>query len=146
MCGIAGMVRLAGRATAQDVVSVLRMLDAEVHRGPNDWGILYPDTIASEPQLERELDTRGRGHDFRYAGGCGMDAVLGARRLSILDLSEKARMPMGSADGRTWITYNGEIYNFRELRSELIQCGYEFRSDSDTEVLLHAYEKWGEAM
>jgi len=128
------------------VVSVLRMLDAEVHRGPNDWGILYPNTIACDPQLERELDSRGRGHDFQYDGAGGLDAILGARRLSILDLSEKARMPMGSADGRTWITYNGEIYNFRELRSELIQRGYSFRSDSDTEVLLHGYEEWGEGL
>ncbi len=146
MCGIAGIVRLAGRATPQDVVSVLRMLDAEVHRGPNDWGVLYPDTLANDPQIETELDSRGRGHDFRYDRACGLEAVLGSRRLSILDLSEKGRMPMGSADGRTWITYNGEIYNFRELRSELIQCGYEFRSNSDTEVLLHGYEQWGEAM
>ncbi|MGZ4834258.1 MAG: asparagine synthase (glutamine-hydrolyzing) [Terriglobales bacterium] len=147
MCGIAGILKLSGPVTAQDVTAVLRMLDAEVHRGPNDWGVLYPDSVGREPLLRREVEARGRGHDFQYASaGSGIQAVLGARRLSIIDLSEKARMPMGSADGRTWITYNGEIYNFRELRCELQQRGYRFRCDSDTEVLLHGYEEWGEGL
>ncbi|MBZ5569637.1 MAG: asparagine synthase (glutamine-hydrolyzing) [Acidobacteriia bacterium] len=145
MCGIAGILKLSGPVTSQEVTAVLRMLDAEIHRGPNDWGILFPDSVANDAQVLREIEARGRGHDFSYrASGSGVSAVLGTRRLSILDLSEKARMPMGSHDGRTWITYNGEIYNFRELRAELIGRGYSFRSESDTEVLLHGYEEWGE--
>lgn len=147
MCGIAGLLKLSGPATSQDVAAVFRMLDAEVHRGPDDWGILFPESLADDPLVRQEVDARGRGHDFRYiASGSGASAVLGARRLSILDLSEKARMPMGSSDGRTWITYNGEIYNFRELRSQLMARGYRFRSDSDTEVLLHGYEEWGDGL
>ena len=145
MCGIAGILKLSGPATSQDVVAVLRMMDAEVHRGPDDWGILFPDSLADDSLVRVQLNARGSGHERCYVpGASGVSAVLGSRRLSIIDLSEKARMPMGAPDGRTWITYNGEIYNFPELRSQLVQRGYSFRSDSDTEVLLHGYEEWGE--
>ncbi|HET7183943.1 MAG TPA: hypothetical protein VFI82_04620, partial [Terriglobales bacterium] len=67
MCGIAGILKLSGPVTAQEVTAVLRMLDAEVHRGPNDWGVLYPDSVGNEPLLRREVEARGRGHDFQYA-------------------------------------------------------------------------------
>src|SRR5687767_14584252 len=67
---------------------------------------------------------------------------LGHRRLSIIDLVT-GDQPMGSDDGRVWITFNGEIYNFRELRSELESRGQQFRTTSDTEVLLKAYEAYG---
>ena len=69
---------------------------------------------------------------------------MGHRRLSIIDLSDRGRQPMSLADGNLWITYNGEIYNYLEIRAELQACGYHFKSDSDTEVLLAAYDKWGE--
>jgi asparagine synthase (glutamine-hydrolysing) len=147
MCGIAGILKLSGPATSQDVAAVLRMMDAELHRGPDDWGILFPDSLAGDSAVRALLDARShdRSHERGYASPeSGVSAVLGSRRLSIIDLSENARMPMGTPGGRTWITYNGEIYNFRELRSELVQRGYSFRSDSDTEVLLYGYEEWGE--
>lgn len=73
------------------------------------------------------------------------EITLGHRRLSILDLSDQAKQPMPSRDQRYWITFNGEIYNFVELRGELESLGYRFRSTSDTEVILAAYEAWGEA-
>lgn len=73
------------------------------------------------------------------------EVTFGHRRLSILDLSDNGKQPMSYADGRYHITYNGEIYNFLEIRSELIAKGYQFRSQSDTEVLLAAYDAWGEA-
>ena len=71
------------------------------------------------------------------------EAVLGHRRLSIFDLSELGAQPMLSPDGAVGITFNGAIYNFRQLRSELEAAGYHFRSHTDTEVLLHGYDAWG---
>lgn len=74
------------------------------------------------------------------------NVALGFRRLSILDLSEAGSQPMGTADGKVWVVFNGEIYNFQELRAELEPKGYRFRSTTDTEVLLYAYEEWGESV
>lgn len=94
-------------------------LEVIKHRGPDDVG-------AETFELDR----------FKIG--------MGHRRLSIIDLSERGRQPMSHADGRFWITYNGEIYNYLELRDELRGEGFEFVSDSDTEVLLAAWMKWGE--
>jgi asparagine synthase (glutamine-hydrolysing) len=113
MCGIAGLFRPAGLAP-DDVAAVERMTAAQSHRGPAASG------------LHRD----GR-------------VVLGHRRLSIIDVSAVANQPMSNEDGRIWVTYNGEIYNYRELRSQLIAQGHQFRSHSDTEVILHGYEEWG---
>ena len=74
----------------------------------------------------------------------GNGVTLGHRRLSILDLSDRGAQPMSYADGRYWITYNGEIYNFLELRADLEKKGHKFHSDSDTEVILAAFAEWGE--
>ncbi len=68
---------------------------------------------------------------------------LGSCRLSIIDLTPAGHMPMSNEDGSIWITQNGEIYNFPELRQQLEQHGHRFRSRSDTEVLIHGYEEWG---
>ena len=72
--------------------------------------------------------------------------VLGHRRLSIIDLSDQANMPMFSNDGNYCITYNGEFYNFKEIRKDLIRKGYVFRTKSDTEVLLNSYIEYKETM
>src|SRR5207253_1816540 len=69
---------------------------------------------------------------------------LGHRRLSIIDLSRAGHQPMSYADGRYWITYNGEVYNYRELRTELEGKGYKFHSQTDTEVILASYAEWGD--
>jgi len=71
------------------------------------------------------------------------DISLGHRRLSIIDLSERANQPMSNEDGSIWTIYNGEIYNFQELRTELEKKGHKFKSSSDTEVIIHGYEEWG---
>ena len=93
------------------------------HRGPDGEGI-------------RRLPSDGRGPD----------AALGHRRLRIIDPTERGAQPMSYADGRYWITYNGELYNFRELRAELERDGFAFASDCDTEVLLAMYARDGHAM
>lgn len=95
-------------------VLVKRMTDAVAHRGPDGEGQYIENNIG-----------------------------LGHRRLSILDLSEAGRQPMMSSQNRYVITYNGEIYNFAELRVELQSKGYMFRSNTDTEVLLEAFQEWG---
>ncbi len=93
---------------------IRRMTNALVHRGPDGGG--------------------------EYVRGC---LGLGHRRLSIIDLNTGAQ-PMCNEDGTVWVTYNGEIYNFAELRAELESRGHSFRSATDTEVIVHAYEEWGD--
>ncbi|MDD1661514.1 MAG: asparagine synthase (glutamine-hydrolyzing) [Methanomicrobiales archaeon] len=85
---------------------------------------------------------RHRGPDGE---GMYLDGPVGLahRRLSIIDLSEAARQPMTNEDGTLWLVFNGEIYNFIELRRELLEKGHRFRSEGDAEVILHAYEEWG---
>src|SRR4051812_34667369 len=95
-------------------------------------------------QVERlcaRLAHRGPDEEgYHVEGGVG----LGQRRLSIIDLSG-GKQPMGNEDGTVWVTFNGEIYNFQELRPELERRGHRFATSSDTEVILHAYEEYGEA-
>ena len=109
------MCGIAGMWRSSDKDALQKMTDLQAHRGPDDSGI-YCDS------------QRGVG--------------LGHRRLSILDLSPSGHQPMSYADGRLWITYNGEIYNFRELRTELEARGHRFRSNTDTEVVLISYAEW----
>ena len=73
----------------------------------------------------------------------GFEVAMGHRRLSIIDLSAAAHQPMCNEDGRIWIVFNGEIYNFQETKERLVKKGHLFKSKSDTEVILHAYEEWG---
>jgi asparagine synthase (glutamine-hydrolysing) len=145
MCGIAGLMRLDGHVTAEDVGAVLRMLHAQLHRGPDDWGLLLPDSAARSPELSAFLGRLDPAHILTYrAVRATPAAVMGVRRLAILDRSPRGRMPMGTADERRWIAYNGETYNYRELRAELGH-GQGFSSGTDTEVLLRAFDTWGEA-
>lgn len=94
--------------------------------------------LAAMVAAQRHRGPDGEGIHFDPTGIAG----LGHRRLSIIDLSPAAAQPMADASGRLWIAFNGEIYNYRELRAEL--GGYPFRSQSDTEVLLAAYDRWGD--
>jgi asparagine synthase (glutamine-hydrolysing) len=116
MCGIAGIWHLNNAPLTNHKLQ--KFTDAMQHRGPDGAGY-YID-------------------DAQHLG-------LGHRRLSILDLSDAGKQPMAFAEDRYWITFNGEIYNFIELRKELQQAGYHFKTDTDTEVLLSAYHLWGKA-
>jgi len=115
MCGIAGII---DTTRAPDEAAICAMIKCMPYRGPDGTGHIC-------------IDEHG--------------VALGHLRLSIIDLSDAARQPMLSASGRLWITYNGEIYNYLEIRAELESLGWTFRSGSDTEVLLCAYEQWGAA-
>ena len=118
MCGICGAVRLTPPgpdAIPVTEAAVVRMRDAMVHRGPDDEGVFVDDAVG-----------------------------LGHRRLSIIDVAG-SRQPMATPDESIWLTYNGEVYNFQELRAELEARGFTFRTKGDTEVVLRAYEAWGDA-
>ena len=153
MCGISA---LFSRGGLRDPASTIRKMTQLIrHRGPDDEGYALfncsskhiailggPDTPAeafkaplpyapkqAEPALEKQATHVAFGH----------------RRLSIVDLSPHGHQPMCTTDQRYWIVYNGEVYNYPELRKELEAAGVEFHSHSDTEVILRAYEHWGKA-
>lgn len=114
MCGIVGYWGLDGSGIGPGIFE--QMLASLHHRGPDDTGSW------------QATDVRLR---------------FGHKRLSILDLSSKGHQPMSNDAGDIWITYNGEVYNFKEIRTELASLGHRFRSDSDTEVIIKAYQEWG---
>src|SRR5580704_17832471 len=116
MCGIAGFVEFRPADAADLQARARRMADTLVHRGPDDSGVW------ADP-------------------ACGVG--LGFRRLSILDLSPAGHQPMCSASARYTIVFNGEVYNFGDLRVELESLGHRFRGRSDTEAMLAAIEQWG---
>ena len=113
MCGIAGKLYLDGQRPVERDL-IERMLEVIVHRGPDGQG--------------------------QYVSG---PVGLGHRRLSIIDLSDCGTQPMCNEDATVWIAFNGEIYNYLELRKRLIQRGHVFRSATDTEVIIHLYEEYG---
>jgi len=121
MCGICGVIDLNGRPVETTVGQCMMTLLA--HRGPDSTGSLV---IEPEPSKTR------------------MTGFLGHCRLEIIDLSEAARQPLPNEDKTIWVVFNGEIYNFQELRDELEQRGHLFRSGSDTETIVHAYEVFGD--
>jgi len=107
-------------------------------------------TVGQPPAAEvfdHMLDTLAhRGPDGRGVRSLGGGTVrLGHRRLAIIDLSPDGTQPIGNEDGTVWLTYNGEIYNYRELRGDLQRLGHRFVSRTDSEVIVHAWEEWGEA-
>mgnify|MGYP003385613009 CR=1 FL=1 len=114
MCGIAGIVGLSVNAASPSRDALVRMASALYHRGPDEFGVYRDD----------------------HAG-------LAHARLSIIDLAT-GQQPMADEGNSTYIVFNGEIYNYVELRAELIALGHRFRTLSDTEVILHAYRAWGD--
>jgi asparagine synthase (glutamine-hydrolysing) len=116
MCGICGFV-----GNIEDL-AFQRMLKVLNHRGPDDMG-----------------------HVQHMGDTSGTKISLGHARLSIIDPSPSGHQPMSNEDDSVWIVYNGEIYNFHEIREELKIKGHRFKSKSDTEVIIHAYEEWEES-
>src|SRR5690242_14533275 len=104
----------ADPAQPVDEAILIRMRDAISHRGPDGVGIHVKDGVG-----------------------------LGHRRLSIIDVAGGAQ-PLSNEDGTVWVTYNGEIYNFVEIHDQLVKLGHCFRTRCDTEVVVHAYEEWGD--
>ncbi|MFX0132293.1 MAG: asparagine synthase (glutamine-hydrolyzing) [Candidatus Hodarchaeota archaeon] len=98
-----------------EIEKFIKMRDTLSHRGPDDEGLFINDSN---------------------------QVALGHRRLSIIDLTKAGKQPMSNEDGTIWITYNGEIYNFKLIRRELIEKGHIFKSKTDTEVIIHGYEEW----
>jgi len=156
MCGIVGSLSL--NKTSIDVNYSKAMADKIAHRGPDDAGYLFFHTgarhkknisfyqnltehkfkniedllpIIESNSAQREL----KSHDY--------DLYMGHRRLSILDISYAGHQPMSDLSKNIWIAYNGEIYNFKELRLELEKLGHKFKSHTDTEVIIYAYIEWG---
>jgi asparagine synthase (glutamine-hydrolysing) len=113
MCGIVGQIVFK---TEVDISNFDAMRDTLSHRGPDGFGT--------------QVLENGK-------------VALGHRRLSIIDLSENGKQPMCNETGSVWITFNGEIYNFKEIRNDLLKSGHQFKSDCDTEVIVHGYEQWG---
>ncbi|MGA2667122.1 MAG: asparagine synthase (glutamine-hydrolyzing) [Patescibacteria group bacterium] len=114
MCGITGIYNLDRKRHPENRKIIKKMTETIIHRGPDDEGILVTNDLA-----------------------------LGHRRLSILDLSPLGHQPMFYDRGNLVIVFNGEVYNYLEIREELLDKGYQFKSQSDTEVILAAYKEWG---
>ena len=140
MCGIAGLV--SGESSDVLVAEMGRRLAALAHRGPDDAGMLvFAPRETSAYTLDREGRRASLATPHPFPGAANV--VLGCRRLAIIDLSPSGHQPMVSLDGRHAVVLNGEIYNYVELRRELEARGRRFRSRSDTEVLLTAFQEWG---
>ncbi|WP_079243491.1 asparagine synthase (glutamine-hydrolyzing) [Chryseobacterium indologenes] len=141
MCGISGYYSFHKSISS---TNILEMNQAIRHRGPDDEGFwLY--NAGEGISFSGNDSTQKIKEDFPVLKDRNSDIALGFRRLSIIDLSEKGHQPMLSEDEQIIITFNGEIYNFKKLRKELESLGYSFHSTSDTEVILKAYQQWGNA-
>ncbi|HUM67004.1 MAG TPA: asparagine synthetase B, partial [Chitinophagaceae bacterium] len=119
MCGVGAIVKQTGSSVSKQEAAAFNACIA--HRGPDGEGVTF----------------------HNISGGDDWQVAMTHRRLSILDLSESGSQPMWYGGRMLWIVFNGEIYNFIELREGLIRKGYSFRSTSDTEVILAAYQEWG---
>ena len=121
MCGICGKLSYGG--VQVDEALLRRMCRSLVYRGPDDEGVF----VSSNSESQNSKVQVGLGHT----------------RLRVIDLSDAGHQPMCNEDETIWLVYNGEIYNFKEIRTELKEKGHRFRSDTDSEVIIHLYEEEG---
>ncbi len=144
MCGLAGIFNLDGAPiSSQDLLKMTRTIR---HRGPDDEGYLLINTSSklihhhfhddSIPEIKSSASV------LPSQTNCNLG--IGYRRLAIIDLSANGHQPMADPSKQIWLSFNGEIYNYIEIRIELLKLGHHFKSNSDSEVLIHAYLEWGE--
>ena len=149
MCGIGALF-----ATGEDTLippGIVAFTDCIRHRGPDDEGLVCFSTDRATPYGGTDTPSAVYSSSFPAAPETAYDgappdgtvAILAHRRLSIIDLSVAGHQPMTTPDRRHWIVFNGEIYNYIELRAELEELGHQFFSRTDTEVILAAYREWG---
>ena len=118
MCGICGVLTTNRTQVSRERLE--RMADSIRHRGPDDSGVWI-------------------------GGSAGLTVGLAHRRLSIIDLLMAGHQPMTNEDGSLWLTYNGEVYNHREVRQSSIRGAIGITVDTDSETIIHAFEEWGDA-
>jgi asparagine synthase (glutamine-hydrolysing) len=147
MCGIAGVICKNSPLSATEIA--LKMSRVIKHRGPDGEGLLAIAENNSTPfkTSESEKFTSSSTpyipkEEYKTPANCF--AAFAHRRLAIIDLNDTGHQPMCDKSQKIWITYNGEIYNYKELRDELKGLGHNFVSESDTEVILNAYKQWGQ--
>ena len=131
MCGIAGIISLSLLNSLQE--NLQNMTSLVAHRGPDDDGVVL---FRSDGTWSDNYNGQADQAEPFFAG-------LGHRRLSIIDLSTAGHQPMRDHSGRYWIVYNGEVYNYLEVRAELVKLGRSFQTRTDSEVLLQAFIEWG---
>ena len=133
MCGITGIVKISPNHIPFNGGVITNMTNSLKHRGPNDKGAVC--FSGSEISLFDHKAPNFKDRKFEMS--------FGHRRLSILDLSSDGKQPMADQTESVWLTFNGEIYNFIELRTELKSKGYIFKTSTDTEVIIYSYLEWG---
>ena len=149
MCGIAGIVKL-NNSPFHLPENIRLMTQTISHRGPDDEGFMF---CSNEKVITAGSDVTPKDSwtaGYKYSPQKNISELntdfhlaFGHRRLSIIDLSPAGHQPMCSNDGDLWITFNGELYNYIELREELKIKGHHFSTQTDTEVILNAYREWG---
>jgi len=151
MCGITGIINLNG--TVGDIPKLIsKMTDAIRHRGPDGEGFLFFNDFEVISAFGKDTPESVINSSQNYSPKVPVQSVsidkiqfaLGHRRLSIIDVSPAGHQPMCDAEKKIWIIFNGEIYNHIELKEELSQKGFSFRTNTDTEVILQSYLHWGE--
>ena len=149
MCGIAGIISKTNTVSLKDIV--FAMSQAIKHRGPDGEGFAFfsdSKSVAAYSNETPQVNRESKSYLFNPSIALqnvetDFNVVLSHRRLSIIDLSESGHQPMCDITADYWITFNGEIYNYIELREELKIKGHVFVTQTDTEVVLEAYKEWG---